>query len=65
MGDMADFIMDSESHDENLEVRQPFLGVRCKYCNKGYFQWRIEDDGKWRLYDEGKPHVCDMYEGKR
>ncbi len=67
MGDMADYIMDSQfpnGPEEDWENNS--LGVKCKYCDKGYFIW-LQKAGKWRLYEDGgkRIHLCKAYlEGK-
>lgn len=66
MGDMADYLLDSQIVDYGKNGKEPTLylfsdGVKCKYCHKGFFTWKIEANGKWRLYDGEKPHLCLAY----
>lgn len=61
MGDMADFILDSEVYwpvEEGMKDRE--LGIKtCMYCGQSGLHWMRMSDNAWRLHTfEGRLHSC-------
>lgn len=65
MGDIADWLMDSEMDGWEGENGSPWYTrqrkiPRCKYCGSSQVTWS-NITGKWRLYTKGEPHTCAEY----
>lgn len=65
MGDMADYLIESDPFDEDGD--DYFSGYTyCRYCGGGPFYW-MEEEAGWRLYTEsrGIRHSCKAYQGRK
>ena len=68
MGDMADWILDQIVDDSIENADEDFVvpHVKCRYCRREGFEWRLQSPGVWRLYTTtGKLHTCKAYEAMK